>query len=106
MMFAAVITSVLVSFMLLFNEHNLRTSARWIVHSRAYKTQVSAQPKVASGSFRHMEWDGWGWGGNDTYVYLVYDPQNHLRAAVQTKYGLQAKGLPCVVSDIHRLEKD
>jgi hypothetical protein len=38
------------------------------------KRKVLAQPASANGEFRHVEWDGWGWAGQDTTVYLVFDP--------------------------------
>jgi hypothetical protein len=44
----------------------IRTSARWLIWSRNFKDRVLAEPAPASGEFRHVEWDGWGWGGNDT----------------------------------------
>lgn len=48
--------------------------ARWQVWSRSYKAEVLAQPNSAIEELKHIEWDGWGWAGMGTTVYLVFDP--------------------------------
>jgi hypothetical protein len=48
----------------------IRSTAKWLVWSRDYKTQVLAQPLPSNGDLRHTEWDGWGMFGQDTEVYL------------------------------------
>ena len=56
---------------------------RWLVWSRSYKAEVFAQRNSANGELQHIEWDAWGWGGEDTTVYLVFDPTDSLSAASQ-----------------------
>ena len=63
-------------------------SARWLLDSRKYKREVLLEPTGLNGKLKHIEWDGWGWGGNDTTVYLVFDPDNALaRAAASGSAG-------------------
>jgi hypothetical protein len=51
-------------------------AAKWFARSHDYKSEVLAQPS-SIGELRHIEWDGWGWAGQDTTVYLVFDPEIH-----------------------------
>jgi hypothetical protein len=51
------------------------SALRWRVSSRSYKAKVLGQPASANAEFKHVEWDGWGWAGQDTTVYLVFDPK-------------------------------
>jgi len=53
---------------------------------------------------KHIEWDGWGWGGQDTTVYLVFDPTNSLSAAAKVGQPGKFSGIPCEVFLVHRLE--
>ena len=55
----------------------------WRIGSRRYKAKVLAEPASANGEFRHIEWDGWGWAGQDTTEYLVFDPTDALSVAAE-----------------------
>ncbi|MGA2901071.1 MAG: hypothetical protein ABSF40_12650 [Candidatus Acidiferrales bacterium] len=50
----------------------VRSAARWLIWSDDYKARVVAQPAPANGDLKHLDWDGWGWGGENTEVYLVF----------------------------------
>jgi hypothetical protein len=78
-------------------------AARWLARSRNYKSEVLAQP-TAVGELKHIEWDGWGWGGQDTTVYLVYDPADSLAAAAKGQKPGKFNGIPCEVLRVRRLE--
>lgn len=93
-----------VSWALLRNELPIRSEVRWLWRSKAYKAQVLAQPVPANGDLRHIEWDGWGFAGADTTVYLVFDPNDSLTAGSRTSG--KFNGIPCEVPEIHRLERD
>ncbi len=101
--FAALSLSMIASFALFAESYTVRTAFRWTFHSKMYKREVLEQQGPLPG-LQHVEWDGWGWGGQDTYVYLVYDPKDRLREAIKTSTGVIAEGLPCEVSQIRRLE--
>lgn len=86
------------------NSYAVRTEIRWFARSREYKARVLAQPMPASGSLRHTEWDSWGWGGQDTNVYLVFDSTNLLAPAATSDKPGKYEGLPCEVAGVARLE--
>jgi hypothetical protein len=92
-----------VSWILFLNSESVRFPARWLLGSREYKAQVLAQPDAASGELRHIEWDGWGFAGSDTAVYLVYDPNDSLVPAANHAPG-RFIGIPCEVPAVRRLE--
>ena len=92
------------SWALLRNELGIRSEVRWLWRSKAYKAQVLAQPVPANGDLRHIEWDGWGFAGADTTVYLVFDPNDSFTAGSRTSG--KFNGIPCEVPEIHRLERD
>jgi hypothetical protein len=77
--------------------------ARWLVWSRSYKAEVLAQPTSANEELKHIEWDGWGYAGMDTTVYLVFDPTNALSRAEGHHPG-KFSGIPCEVPLVKRLE--
>ena len=77
--------------------------ARWLMWSRSYKAEVLAQPKSANEELKHIEWDGWGWAGMDTTVYLVFDPTDSLSRAEGHHPG-KYNGIPCKVPFVKRLE--
>jgi len=82
----------------------VRKTARWFVWSHTYKEKVLAQQAPANGELRHLEWDGWGWGGQDTTVYLVLDPQDSLSLAAASHQSGKFAGIPCEVPKVSRLE--
>jgi hypothetical protein len=79
-------------------------SARWLFKSGKYKREVLAQPTGPATELKHIEWDGWGWGGNDTVVYLVFDPDNALAHGASSGSAGKYSGIPCEVYRVRRLE--
>lgn len=82
----------------------LRPALRWLLWSERFKSEVLRSPDSASGELKHVEWDGWGWGGNDTVVYLVFDPSDSLAAAAKKHSSGKFRGIPCEVPLVRRLE--
>jgi hypothetical protein len=93
-----------VSWGLFRNSFELRTIARWLLFSKQYKARVLAEPVRANEEMRHIEWDGWGWGGNDTTAYLVFDPNDSLLTAAKSRSPGKYSGIPCEVYRVRRLE--
>jgi hypothetical protein len=94
----------ILSWAILSNYLDARSEARWLLHSRQFKAELLAQPTWPNGELRHIEWDGWGFAGMDTEVYLVSDPSNLLSAATKSHVPGKVNGLPCDVVQVHRLE--
>jgi hypothetical protein len=89
-----------------FGQHSaLGTSAKWLARSHQYKAAVLAQPDSTHGELKHVEWDGWGWGGQDTNVYLAFDPTDSLSQAASSHQPGKYKGIPCDVFLVRRLER-
>ena len=84
----------------------IRSTARWLIWSNDFKARVAAQPTPANGNVKHVYWDGWGWGGENTDVYLVYDPTDSLSAASKSHQPGKFSGLPCKVDRVRRLERN
>lgn len=84
----------------------IRSAARWSIWSNDYQAQVTAQPIPANGNVKHLNWDGWGWGGENTEVYLVFDPSDSLSAAAKSHQPGKFDGLPCKVDGVFRLERN
>lgn len=82
----------------------LRSSLRWAIWSRSYKEQVAALPAPRDVFFKHSEWDGWGFGGSGTVMYLVFDPSNVLEAASRQRKSGKFSGLPCEVAQVNKME--
>jgi hypothetical protein len=78
-------------------------ASRWLAKSQDYKSEVLAQP-AAIGELKHIEWDGWGWAGQDTTVYLVFDPTDSLSAAAKSQRPGKFSSLPCEVFLVRRME--
>lgn len=95
---------VVIVVVLVCNFSEAKTEARWLLSSRRYKSEVYAQPTPISGEFKHIEWDGWGWAGQDTTVYLVFDPADSLSRAASTHLSGKFAGIPCEVPKVSRLE--
>jgi hypothetical protein len=84
----------------------IRSAARWSIWSNDFKAKVTAQPTPADGNVKHLDWDGWGWGGENTEVYLVFDPTDSLSAAANSHQPGKFSGLPCKVDRVFRLERN
>jgi cell division protein FtsW (lipid II flippase) len=82
----------------------IRTRTRWLLWSHNYEDRVLAQSASANGEFKHVEWDGWGWGGEDTTEFLVFDPTDSLSAAARSQQPGKFDGIPCQVPRVSRLE--
>jgi len=87
-----------------YDQSVVRTTARWLVWSHNYKDKVLVQQPPTNGDFRHVEWDGWGWGGQDTTVFLVFDPTDSLSSAASIHQSGKFDGIPCAVPEVRRLE--
>lgn len=81
------------------SQQQIRPHFLWLVWSDRYKSEVLANPAVANGEFKHMEWDGDGWGSGatgDWMGYVVFDPSDSLSAArkknVPTECGYSVQG--------------
>jgi hypothetical protein len=87
------------------NSLELRTTIRWLLWSKDYKTKVLTQPNSANGGLKHIEWDGWGFpGAGDTVVYLVFDPDDSLSTEARGHSPGKFSGIPCEVLRVRRLE--
>lgn len=83
----------------------IRSQARWLLASGLARDRIALQVQPAAGQLKHVEWDGWGFAGaGETNVYLVFDPDDALRTAVNAKDPIRAKGLPCDVWKVNKLE--
>ena len=86
------------------NPTAIRSVARWLMWSHDYEVKVLAQPTPANGEFKHIEWDGWGWAGMDTTVFLVFDPSDSLWTAAKSHQPGKYDGIPCEVVRVRRLQ--
>src|SRR4051812_46503925 len=103
-LYALAITLVGSTVLIVANYSDVKTATRWLASSHRYKAEVMAQPAPPDGELRHIQWDGWGWGGQTTTVYLVFDPTDSLSAAASSRSSGKFKGMPCEVVGVHRLE--
>jgi hypothetical protein len=94
----------IVSFGMARNHYSIRNAARWSLWSRRYKAEVLAQPETVNGELKHVEWDGWGFTGAETNVYLVFDPTDSLSTAAKNHMSGKFNGIPCKVPLVSRLE--
>ena len=78
---------------------------RWFLHSNRFKARVLSEPSRQDGLLKHAEWDGWGLAGNDTTVYLVFDPSDQLATPSRTAAPGKYPGLPCEVARVNSLER-
>jgi len=93
------------SWVLFKHSDDVRTNGRWLVYAKSYKAQVLNQSGGSAGELKHVEWDGWGFAGAETVVYLVFDPKDALAIAAKSESPGTYKGLPCPVYRVHRLER-
>jgi hypothetical protein len=100
---AVFIVYCLTTGIVLRQRNEIRTGTRWFLWSKRYKAQVLATD-AANGELQHIEWDGWGFAGADTTVYLVFDPSDSLFTAAGDHSSGKFAGVPCRVPFVHRLE--
>lgn len=91
-----------VTWLLFQNADAVKDTVRWHLYGQSYQRRVLAEPQPA-GQLKHVEWDGWGFAGSDTTVYLVYDPSNSLAEAARTHAAGKFAGIPCPVPRVSRL---
>lgn len=82
-----------------------RDAVRWFFYGPFLKDEVLAQAAPPATSLRHIEWEGWGFAGNDTTVYLVFDPKDALASSANTRTSGKFGPLPCEVYRVGRREK-
>jgi len=82
---------------------DVHTTGRWFFQAKRYKAEVLAQ-QGTNNELKHVEWDGWGFAGDDTVVYLVFDPNDSLALPAKNRAPGKFRGIPCEVPSIHRLE--
>ncbi len=99
-----VATVWLISQTLIFHNIEIRSFTRWCLWSGQYKNKVLAQPASVDGSLKHIEWDGWGWGGQDFSAFLVFDPADSLSVPAKSNQSGKMKGIPCEVSGVRRMD--
>lgn len=75
-----------------------------VLWSGRYKDKVLAQPASINGGLKHIEWDGWGWGGQDFSVFLVFDPPDSLSGPAKSRQSGKRNGIPCEVSSVRRMD--
>lgn len=86
------------------SDGELRPALRWLLWSDRYKAEVLTLPDSTDGDLKRVEWDGWGFAGNDTVAYLVFDPTDSLAPAAKRGSSGKFRGIPCEVSFVRRLE--
>jgi hypothetical protein len=95
-----------VSAVMFLGQFQICTLTRWFLWSGHYKKEVLAERTPVNGDLKHIEWDGWGFAGMDSTVFLVFDPANSLAAAAHNNQFGKFKGIPCDVSDVERMDSD
>ena len=85
------------------SSYPLREKVRWAAFASQYKANVVASHPQQQ-QLRHAVWDAWGWVGMDTYVYLVFDPNDSLLPASRLKSPGKPPGIPCAVYSVHQME--
>jgi hypothetical protein len=99
-----VATFCTVSAVVFLYNFQIRTCSRWFLWSGQYKNKVLAEPTPVNGDLKHIEWDGWGWGGQDFSVFLVFDPTDSLSGPAQDNQSGKLNGIPCEVSGVRRMD--
>jgi hypothetical protein len=99
---------LIVTVCVLISQRQIRPHLLWLVWSNRYKGEVLANSAAANGEFKHVEWDGDGWGSGatgDWMGYVVFDPTDSLSAARKKDVPTEYAGIPCKVILVRRLEK-
>ena len=103
---SALIVFTSASLMLATHNYEVRSQLRWTFASARYRESILNQPTSTNGKLRHGEWEGWGWAGMDTTVYLVFEPTDRLASEIKSHSSGKFSGIPCEVSRAHRLQKN
>jgi hypothetical protein len=95
--------------LLMTNYSFVRDHVRWVLLSTEYKAKVLAQ--TPGEELKYAEWDGWGFAGADTTVFLVFDPNRHILIAARVEklersHGRTASVIEVLVEDIDRLARE
>jgi hypothetical protein len=93
-----------VTFAMSCSATRLRPWARWLIFSNTYKSQVLAQTITSQNDLRFVQWDGWGWAGMETNVYLIYDPSDKLKVRTNRVPGKKSVEITEKSQFIQRLE--
>ena len=103
---AVMLVAWLLGSALLLTHYSLaRDRVRWLFLSGVYKARLAEQPVSGAKELQHIEWDGWGFAGADTTVFLVFNPTDSFSALAGAAPPVRAPGLPCDVVRVRRLEK-
>jgi hypothetical protein len=105
---AVVAAFLAVTAVVVLNQSRFRPQLVWLVWSHRYKGDVLASSARPSGEFKHVEWDGDGWGSaatGDWMSYIVFDPSDSLSQATKRDVPAKYNGIPCTVIRVRRLEK-
>lgn len=105
MMIVTLVSYWLISGLIFSHFLDVRDSCRWLFQAKTYKARVLAFPVPKNGDFRHLEWEEWGFAGEDTTVYLVFDPSDSLSGPANDHLSGKFTGISCAVGRVHRLEK-
>jgi hypothetical protein len=92
--FGVFVVVVIASAIWLTNYFGARDSIRWAFESKAYKSAVLAQPASPDGELKHVEWDDWGFAGQDTFVFVAFDPTDALSTAAKSKQRASSRVYP------------
>ncbi len=98
---------LLVTAVIVVNQRHIRPHLRWLVWSQRYKSEV-LETAPGNGEFKHVEWDGDGWGDGvtgDWMGYVVFDPSDSLSATTKSGVPADYDGIPCKVILVRRLER-
>jgi hypothetical protein len=84
----------------------IRGPVRWALGRAEFKAQMERLPEPPKGELKHLDWDGWGFAGMGTEVYLVFDPTDSLAGAAASHRAEKVPGVPCKFDRARRLEKN
>jgi hypothetical protein len=101
---ASLVVYVCASWPLLTDFYDMHVFLRWQLTKNADRAALPAQPSPPNHEFKHLDWDGWGFAGMDTEVYLVYDPADSLDVPAESGRPGKYAGIPCNVFRVRRLE--
>jgi len=83
----------------------LRARVRWALFRGEFKAQVESLPEPPNGELKHLDWDGWGFAGLETEVYLVFDPTDSIAQLASSHASGKVPGVPCKFDRARRLSK-